>query len=150
MRDDFFTNTITRDMRDLFCGKRLGNGMSREVFAFKHQKPTAVIKFETDDQAFQDVMEQEVRDTEFAKWFAPVLDISPNGAILLMRRTNPITVAQLPERMPSFFTDLGMPNFGLLEGNVVCHDYGLNLLIARGLSKRMRKVDWWGMEGSDL
>ena len=151
--NEHFTNVITQDLRALFCGKSLGEGISRQVFACCNQKPDAVIKFETDAHSFQNVMEHEVwtevRHTEHAKWFSPVLDISPNGVILLMRRTKPLTRDQLPERMPSFFTDLGMTNFGLLDGQIVCHDYGLNLLMSMGLSKRMRKADWLGVDSQE-
>jgi hypothetical protein len=45
--------------------------------------------------------------------------------------------------MPAFFTDLKRENFGLLLGRLVCHDYGVNLLMENGMTKRMRKANWW-------
>lgn len=29
---------------------------------------------------------------------------------------------------------------------LVCHDYGTNLLFENGMSKKMRKVTWWGAD----
>ena len=150
-RDDFFLNVVSRDFRDLFSGKQIGFGQFREVFVSK-QDPDAVLKFELNDYSFHNIMEhfvwQEVQGTPHAKWFAPVLDISANGAVLIQRRTKRIEEDDLPAKMPCFFTDLKMSNFGRLGKRVVCHDYGFTLLMANGLTKRMAKADWWNTDGT--
>ncbi len=147
--DSFCQNIITRDLRDLFVGPLIGSGTFRVVYGGKHDE-TAVIKFELDGWCFQNVMEhevwQEVRGTEHAKWFAPVLDISPCGSILIQRRTRPLRPEELPDKMPNYFTDLKMKNFGLLGKRIVCHDYGITNLMRVGMTRRMCKADWWETE----
>lgn len=44
--------------------------------------------------------------------------------------------------MPVFLTDFKPENFGLLNGRVVCHDYGNHLLHERGMSTAMRNAPW--------
>lgn len=78
--------------------------------------------------------------TIYEKWFAPVVQISPNGRILVMKRTTPL--GELPNSMPAFFTDFKRANYGVYEGRIVCHDYGTTLLMENGMSKRMCKVIW--------
>jgi hypothetical protein len=36
----------------------------------------------------------------------------------------------------------------MYNGHIVCHDYGTNRLTTTGMTKRMRKVNWWE-EGVD-
>jgi hypothetical protein len=47
-----------------------------------------------------------------------------------------------PTALPAFFTDFKRENFGFIDGRFVCHDYGTTLLMERGMTKAMRKVDW--------
>jgi hypothetical protein len=127
----------------LLCGRHIGKGAFRNVFECGFD-PSLVVKVESEQRSFSNVMEWEVWhsvvETEFEKWFAPVVQISPNGSVLLQRRTTP--VLKWPERIPSFFTDIKRANFGMFNGNFVCHDYGLNMLIERGLTRRLSKVNW--------
>jgi hypothetical protein len=107
----------------------------------------AVVKVETAAQKFQNIMEHEtwqrVKDTDLAKWFAPIEFISPCGVVLVMRKTTEIPTAQYPRKLPKFFTDFKRSNYGLLNGQVVCHDYGTSLLLEHGMTKSMRNVEWW-------
>lgn len=146
--EEFFNNTVSRDLLWLICGKHLGGGMSRQVYECK-LRPDLVLKFETEAGQFQNVMEwetwQELQDYEpAARWLAPCEFISPCGAVLAMRRTSLATKLDYPARLPSFLTDTKRANYGLLEGRLVCHDYGLHRLMSLGASQRVRKVDWWG------
>ena len=147
---DSFTSVTARDLFSLVVGAKLGQGAFREVYASK-TNPKVVLKFETDDGNFDNILEHEVwnrvKDTEFAKWFAPVHHISDCGVILVQERTQPLAMSELPARIPAFFTDLKRQNWGRLNGRIVCHDYGRNLLMENGMTKRMRKADWW--EGYD-
>lgn len=136
------------------CGKLLGSGSARQVYEHKFD-PTVVIKFELNAGSFQNIIEWEtwqriVKIEELAKWFAPCVMISPNGAVLVQRRTRP--ASQYPDKVPAFFTDLKLQNFGVIaspeaddntQGQFVCHDYGLHLMLEKGMTKRMRKADWW-------
>jgi hypothetical protein len=142
----YFSSVVAREFSDMVIGESLGAGAFREVFAWELD-PTLVVKFETAAGSFSNVREHDVweriRDTELAKWFAPVVRISSCGSVLLMKRTKPITTAELPDKVPAFFTDLKRDNWGRLGKQIVCHDYGNHLLLEKGMTSRMRKANWW-------
>ena len=79
-------------------------------------------------------------DKEMKSWLAPCEAISPCGTVLLQGRTQPIPKEHYPKRLPKFFTDTKRSNFGLLEGRIVCHDYGL---VVSEVETRMVRADWW-------
>lgn len=140
---------VLRDMVSLVVGDRLGGGSSREVYVFAPD-PSIVIKIEDRSRSFQNIAEYDfwnavVHRPYFAQWFAPVLRISSCGCVLLMRRTSPIPKDQYPERTPAFFADMKFGNFGLLDGQFVCHDYGSNVGVqaANAMTKRQMKANWW-------
>ena len=130
----------------LIVGPQIGAGIGRRVHEC-NMNDDWVLKFETSSGSFQNIMEwetwQEVEDCEYAEHFAPCEYISPNGVILIQRRTRPVVKEMLPKRMPAFFCDFKPDNFGLLDGKLVCHDYGYSRLLTQGLSKKMRNADWW-------
>lgn len=153
---DRISSFLKEELYDLLCGRKLGEGAARAVFEHALD-PTLVIKFEAGG-SFQNVIEWETWQSvqhvpDIAKWFAPCIAISPNGAVLVQRRTTP--AAFHPERVPAFFTDLKCANFGILipnhldtcqrTGQFVCHDYGTHLMLENGMTKRMRKADWWNL-----
>ena len=127
-------------------GERLGRGISRETYAVR-QNEDMVLKFEVVERYYQNTLEWEIWDriahTKHAKWFAPCIDISACGRILLMKRTVPIAPSQLPKKVPVFFTDTKAENWGLYKGKPVCHDYGVSLLLEKGMTNHMRKPKWW-------
>jgi len=138
------TNTnIHRDIFWMMCGTHLGGGMSRNVYECEIMK-NCVIKVEETAYKFQNVIEwetwQQVKETDFAKWFAPCEYISPNGSILIMQRTK--NALEYPDKLPAFLTDTKKNNYGMLGKDFVCHDYGTNLVISAGLTKRFRRVNW--------
>lgn len=136
---------------DLLCDERIGYGMSRQVFTSK-LLPGCVIKVEQDAGRFQNVMEwetwQRVRDTPASRWFAECKWISPNGRILIMERTRPAAASEFPDKVPVFLSDLKRTNFGMARSSgekewFVCHDYGTNLLFEHGMTKRLKRAEWW-------
>lgn len=135
-----------RDTFNLLCGNVIGRGSARVVYD-SQLFPEHVIKVENVAGRFQNVMEWEtwliVRDTKWAKWFAPCKWISPAGVVLIQAKTTPPPRASYPEMMPKFFADFKRPNYGLLNEQIVCHDYGVHLLMENGMSDRMKKVEWW-------
>lgn len=139
----FQPNLIAHDLFHMLAGPKLGGGMSRTVYDWNLIK-NAVVKFEQPDY-YQNVCEWQtwsrIKDTELAKWFAPCLDISPCGRVLIQAKTKPIQ-GRLPEKLPAFFTDIKWDNFGIYKGRVVCHDYGLHLMLENGMTNRMTKVVW--------
>jgi hypothetical protein len=144
--DDVGFGTL-RDWMNSVLGKKLGAGIGRHVFVFDID-PRYVAKVETG--GFQNVIEHQIwdasKDTQYAKWFAPVTFISGMGTVLLMERTTPAPPSAFPAWMPDFLGDLKYSNFGLLRGNLVCHDYGTLANWMRGFSRdklNYRKADWW-------
>lgn len=146
---DDFPTTISRDLLRIVIGDKLGEGVYRKTYVYKPD-PTKVIKIEINGQAFHNVKEwhiwNEMNEHEHAvrKYLAPCHDISPNGIYLIQSRTTvPSANYKWPKLMPKFMTDFKRPNFGLLKGKLVCHDYGLNFAISDSVNKRTRKPDWW-------
>jgi len=145
-----FSDTTKMDFIFMMLGARLGGGMSRAVFEFAYN-PKLVVKIEDRARHFQNVLEHEIwgalKDSDAAKWLAPVRGISRCGTALLMERTEPLQGRQLPLRMPVWLTDYKIENYGLLKGRVVCHDYGTagSVVIGRGASKHTRRADWSGV-----
>lgn len=137
---------IHKEAFRLLCDQELGSGMSRTTFSSR-LLPNSVIKVEDSAGNFQNVVEWEtwhrVQGTEFERWFAPCEQISPCGSVLIMKRTVPAQDRQYPEKMPVFLTDFKRQNYGLLNGKLVCHDYGSHLMLENGMTKRMKKVEWW-------
>lgn len=144
---------IKEDAFNFLCGRLIGRGMTRDVFECNLRKDV-VIKVETPEVRchFQNIQEWmvwgRVVNTDFEQWFAPVLEMSPNGRILMMARTEPIGIAELPYRLPAFFTDFKLANFGRYRGRIVCHDYGSHLLMEEGMTKRMKKPNWRHLQTS--
>lgn len=148
--------TSSRDLVGLFLGKELGDGMSRRVYEFIQDK-SCVVKVEDAGDKFQNVFEwkvwQAVKDTKYAKWFAPCVDISANGIFLIQKRVEMIPKAQYPEEIPPFFTDLKYANFGLFNKRFVCFDYGTIhfLALSQYFDKdklKFKKAKWWDETGS--
>jgi hypothetical protein len=146
----FNANVITSDMFRLICGEKLGSGAYREVYRYALDT-SLVIKIETGSQSFSNIIEwetwNEVRHTagmkhDYAKYFAPCIAISPCGTLLLQKYARPVCLEELPKEVPRFFTDLKQANFGIYNGNFVCLDYGMHLLMTHGLSNKKRKADW--------
>jgi hypothetical protein len=137
---------IHRDAFWLFCDKEIGSGIGRTTYA-SLVLPDSVIKIEPNARSFQNIVEWEtwnaVYGTEYEKWFAPCEHISANGSVLVMAKTTPIPKGMYPTKMPVFLTDFKEANYGMYEGRIVCHDYGTNALNVYGLTKKMKKVEWW-------
>lgn len=138
---------VYRDGFNLLCGNEVATGMTRTVFECNVDK-SLVVKVEKAEVRthFQNLVEwmawKRVAGTEFEKWFAPVVEISPDGRLLLMKRVEHAPSHMLPDRLPAFFTDFKPSNYGFYEGRVVCCDYGSHLLHEVGMTKRVRRVDW--------
>ena len=134
------------DAFNLLCGKLLGEGIHRKVFECRI-RPDLVVKVEhdTDWRYFANVLEMRFWDDhqyfdKVAQWLAPCEYMSPDGRILLQRRTLPIVDSSaLPAQLPAFLSDVKVDNFGILDGRLVCVDYAMTI---PNPSTRLKKVDW--------
>ena len=133
------------DLKELVMGKALGYGIARKVGVFSPD-PTLVIKCALNDPE-QNWIEwriwQEISEVKhLSKWFAPCVSISTCGMFLLQKRVEMGKKADYPATVPSFFTDLKYSNYGFLNGQLVCCDYG-SFIVTNGLSAKLKKADWW-------
>jgi hypothetical protein len=137
---------ISEELFQLCTGDLIGEGEYREVYEWQGSDTGEVIKFEQNARCFQNIMEWEtwchVMDKPIAKWFAPCISISPCGSILIMKRTEKLAEDLYPKKIPNFFTDTKFSNYGMLDNQFVCHDYGVSLLMEKGMSKRLASVNW--------
>lgn len=135
-----------RELRSVVRGDLLGEGTGRKVYVCKLNSHY-VVKVEEGGGSFQNVAEWDhwgwVQTVPaIARWLAPCEFISSSGAILIQRRVEPVRRAELPKRIPAFLTDIKLENFGMLEGRVVCFDYGTMGASLRNAPKRLVKADW--------
>ncbi len=155
MNADGFNANTHRAAFEFLCDRKIGSGMSREVFD-TDLLIGCVVKVEERAGYFQNVIEwetwQRVKETDYAKYFAKCFSISADGRILVMEKTRPASRAELPVTMPRFFTDFKETNYGWVKPGdrevatkydlFVCHDYGTSLIFENGLSKHMKRVEW--------
>jgi hypothetical protein len=141
---DELPDRVRRDLMGMIIGDELGYGIDRRTYVFA-QDPTKVVKFQIEQNYFQNALEfevwQQVKNTPYERWFAPCYGITAGGSVLLQARTGPLP-KKLPELMPAFLFDFQRKNYGTYKGRIVCHDYGFPKIITSGLSKRMKKADW--------
>lgn len=131
-----------------FClGDYIGGGEYRLVFDFDPVSGS-VIKFCNADDCQSNWTEysiwQSVKDTKNAKWFCPVIDISPCGRFLIMEKARAIKEDEnLPKKLPNFFTDIKRSNFGFIGDRLVCTDYQfISRAIDLSFCTSNRNADW--------
>lgn len=135
------------DLKELLLGQVLGVGIHRKVGVF-NPDPSLVIKCAIEYPNIN-ILEEEiwmmVKETDIAKWFAPVVSISPCGMFLLQRRVEVRSKREYPKLIPSFFGDLKYSNYGWLGDQFVCCDYAgfIATSMTHKWSGRMKKADWW-------
>lgn len=115
----------------ILCGEQLGvSGISRTTFALRYSDD-AVIKIENPASGvFQNVIEWRAwqyiqHDERLAQFFAPCLEISQCGTVLIMARTAPLPDDLDEIELPEIIGDYKKMNLGMYKGNPVMHDYGL-------------------------
>ena len=131
-----------------FLGDYLGSGTARDVFSFNVD---LVVKIEQKSFSFQNVNEYNITEylkgTEWGKWIAPIHSISSCGIMVLQTKAIPLkSLDQLPDKIPNFFTDLKLSNYGYIGKQFVAIDYGLTNLEYIGLNSvklvKVNKKKW--------
>jgi len=136
---------VVREYMRFMIGEKIGWGMSRDVYDHPTDK-TKVIKMEDHVNHFQNVMEWEIWQQfchckEIAKWLAPCHSISQNGTFLIMTKAADMRKEEVPNTLPAFLTDHKLANFGILNGQLVCRDYGTSIL-----DLKLTRCKWGGDE----
>lgn len=146
----------SRDLAWLFIGKLISTGSERTVYEHA-QDPTLVVKYQS-GEGFQNIFEWEVwqcvKGTKAAKWFAPVVDISPNGHFLIMKKAESLPNGYFPKKIPAMIGDQKYKNFGMIGKQFVCIDYGTAHILALNKSLKvkkleMKKAEWWDPQRID-
>lgn len=128
----------------MIAGQELGSGCYRTVYAYRPD-PALVLKVATEGpeaNVIEHALWREIEhEKEFARWFAPVIDMSECGTYLLQRRVEFGRKTDYPKQIPAWFTDLKCENFGWIGNQFVCCDYG-SFYLSRQLTRRMKPVAW--------
>jgi hypothetical protein len=140
---------IFEEAFNLLCGRKIGEGIHRTVYACRID-PKMVVKVEHDTDWFVGSNAKEYANWEFnseykkvSNWLAPCAWISPNGRVMLQHRTQPMAIYNMPKSVPAFFTDIKPDNWGWYGGRAVCHDYP-QMIVTH--NTRMKKVEEWFLE----
>jgi hypothetical protein len=141
---------------EIFVGPRIGSGASRNVYSLRLD-PEKVLKVEYAGGTFHNVTEWQVWnavvDTPIEHYFAPCHGIDQQGNVLIQSRTEVFQSeksfmraieAQHGGTIPSFFDDVHYGNFGEIDGQVVCHDYGYNHFLKEAVT-----MSWRSMQPDD-
>jgi len=133
------------EYKDILLGKKLGEGCYRNVYQCKLGY-NLVVKVEKDEYDFHNIKEwniwKEIEYADICKWFAPCYHISPNGKILIQEKVEFSRRKDYPEKIPSFFTDIQLANFGFIKDRFVCSDYGSTVVTGSFSENKMKKTDW--------
>lgn len=139
-----------------FAGEHLGTGNNRAVYALK-KYPEYVMKLKLETQAndFSNVKEWLIWDelcmSDLHKWFAPCLTMNETGTVLFQKRATIGRRKDYPYRLPSFFTDLKIQNFGFIGDQFVCFDYGSSVILTKFMDeKKTRVAKWWSLSPRQL
>lgn len=146
-RDDI---VVTTDIFNLLCGDEIGEGIGRKVFQHNMDK-NLVVKIATTQEGVrcnsnEYVLWEEIQGLKgnlawVKDWFAPVVAISENANILIMKKTQEKEGKKRPTEVPNFFMDVHYGNFGWIGNKFLCHDYGV-IFGFINYSKKFVKIDW--------
>lgn len=135
-----------KELSSVMLGEFIGQGSARKVYHAR-MNDKYVCKIELKAGSFQNPSEWETwnwveGNKQLARWFAPCWAISTCGMMLVQRYCEPLRDADLPKRLPGFLCDLKKENFGMMDGRVVCCDYGTVHSAIRDVSRKMVKAEW--------
>lgn len=141
---DKTTTFLMKEFADVLVGRMIARGTYRYVF-FCLLSDDFVVKVEKGG-SHHNAMEWQMWDQfknvdHVSKWLAPCVNISACGRVLIQRRTTPLI--ELPDKMPVWLSDFKVQNYGMFDGRVVCHDYGLG---PDHVSGSMKAAEWWNGE----
>lgn len=141
---DKITVPAAKSILECFMGPMIGSGVSRRVFSCKAD-PSLVIKigggFDTQNAVEAAVWDRFSENNRVNKWLAPIVARSADLRVIVQKRTKP--VIKPPTKIPDFLGDLKVQNFGMLDGRLVAHDYGLGIFIDNNSPIEMVAPKWW-------
>lgn len=145
-----YGNISTKGALRFHCGEKLGRGLNRDVYVLKHDE-SWVVKIQRTTN-FDNILEYSIwealkRVPKYSKWFAEVLTINETGFVLFQKRVEHRRWKDYPKKIPKFFTDLKLKNYGWIDGQFVCCDYPNVLLMLAGyITEDLKTAKWWSAE----
>jgi hypothetical protein len=144
--DDFGRINDSTLMKAL-CGQYKDHGSSRDVYQCKMHHDF-VVKVQYNGK-FDNVLEHEIWGAIqyadwWAEWFAECVFISKTGKILIQQKIilKP-SKKDYPKKIPRFFTDIKIDNYGFVGDQLKCCDYAHVLGMLTGcMDKKMRRATW--------
>jgi hypothetical protein len=138
--EELFQNDkfLMKDFFHFICGDLIGKGRDRRVYSYRLDA-SLVVKIET-GLCFANVEEWRVWNNlqkdrpDLAKFLAPCVHISDCGRVMLQRRTQPLT-EDVELLIPDFMWDIKRENWGMINNELVCHDYANNIFHRKVKSK---------------
>lgn len=131
-----------------YCGEKIGSGLYRDVYVLK-DNPRYVMKIERVVTAgdFANVCEWRnyinFKDwKKFSKYLAPCHGINQNGTFLIQTRLTrtSASIKDFPKKIPNWFQDRKVQNFGWIKNQFVCCDY---VKFHMGVEYAMDDAKWW-------
>jgi hypothetical protein len=136
---------MEQSYKDILIGKKIGSGCYRDVYLCRLDT-SLVVKIEKENKNFHNIKEwniwEEIKYSDYQKWFAPCFDISDDGKILIQRKIEFGRKGDYPKKVPSFFTDVQPKNFGFIGKQLVCCDYGSTIITRSFNDKKQLRADW--------
>ena len=137
---------MKNELENFLIGSKLGFGIHRDVFKYSLDQ-SLVVKIANSPEGRQaNILEffiyDELKETEFKKWFAPCIEVSEGGKYLIQKKIEFGRVKNYPTKIPAFFTDLKEDNYGWIGKQFVCCDYA-GTVLTRCISRKMKNHKWF-------
>lgn len=129
------------------CGPLIAQGLNRDVYECKHD-PKWVVKIQR-TQNFDNIIEWKIWNAfyhapDHRKWFADCLTTTESGLVLIQKRVTHGAIEDYPKKVPAYFTDFKIQNYGWIGKRFVCCDYSNSLEIMTGIvPDKLRSAKWW-------
>lgn len=125
----------------------ISNGIHRAVYGIE-ESSRFVLKIEHEggrfdkEPNFRNITEYmtwcDFKGSCYEKWLARVYFITYDGKISIQHRAKPVTKSELPKKIPPFFCDTKVSNWGRIGTRIVCLDYAYILPD----QSKMKTVKW--------
>lgn len=136
---------MEQSYKNILIGKKIGSGCYRDVYLCRLDT-SLVVKIEKENREFHNIKEwniwEEIKYSKLKKWFAPCIDISEDGKVLIQQKIEFGRKKDYPKKVPSFFTDVQPKNFGFIGKQLTCCDYGSTIITRSFDDKKQKIADW--------
>ena len=144
VREDSNNKLYFSEIFNGLCGDIIGEGVSRVVYDCLINDDYVVkihkASWEGINQNYNEFLIYSEASVKIRKYLAPIHWISDYNIVLFQRKCEPLQKKQIPKKIPRFLNDRKQENWGLLDGKVVCFDYGICKTTFNSIDTEL--VDW--------